>query len=214
MKKLLVLLMLVMFCGSALAEEEIISLPQPVKTGGLPLMEAISLRRSSSNFQDTELTDKDLATLLWSAGGVNREDGKRVFPSALNTQDIIIFAFTKSGVYRYNHDNNSLTVIEHGDYRNYGAVQPFGAKAAVVLVYVQDVAKWPEKVPASLEQKKQAGFSHTGFSMQNVYLYAASQGWGARTVMSMNYEKLPEILGLTETQHLVLAQCVGPLTQE
>lgn len=214
MKKFFALLLVLIMSIPAFSEEEIITLPEPAKTGGLPLMEAISLRRSSANYQDTELTDKDLATLLWAAAGINRDDGKRVFPSAMNTQDIIIFAFTKSGVYRYNHESNSLAVIEKGDYRNYAAVQPFGAKAAVNLVYVQDVSRWPEKVPATLEQKKQAGFAHAGFSMQNVYLYAASQGWGARTVMSMNYEKLPEILRLTENQYLMLTICFGPLAQE
>lgn len=193
--------------------EEIIPLPEPVKSGGIPLMQAVSLRKSSSSFQDTELAAKDLSTLLWVAGGINRNDGKLVYPTAMNTKDLIIFVFTKSGVCRYNPESNSLTVIQRGDYRPYAAVQPFGAKAAVNLAYVQDTSRWP-KIDATPEQIKQAGFSHAGFSMQNVYLYAASQGWGARTVMSMNYEKLPEILGLTETQSLILAQCVGPLMQE
>ena len=214
MKKFLVLLFVLIMSVPALCEEETINLPEPVKTGGLPLMETVSMRHSSENFQDTELPDKDLANLLWAAAGINRDNGKRVFPSAMNTQDIIVFAFTKSGVYRYNPESNSLTVFAKGDYRNYAAVQPFGAKAAVNLVYVQDVSRWPEKVPATLEQKKQAGFAHTGFSMQNVYLYAASQGWGARTVMSIDYEKLPEILKLTETQYLVLTICFGPTTQK
>ena len=212
MKKLLVLAVLLALCASAAAEETI-TLPEPAKTGGLPLLEAIALRRSSSNFADTELTDKDFATLLWAAGGVNRDNGKLVYPSAMNTRDLVIFAFTKSGVCRYNPENNSVTVIKQGDYRNYAAVQPFGAKAAVNLVYVQDVSRWPD-IPASPEQKKLDGFAHAGFSMQNVYLYAASQGWGAHCVQSMNSEKLPELLGLTDTQSLILTICAGPLTQD
>ena len=212
MKKLLALLLVLALSVPALAEE-VINLPAPVKTGGLSLMEAINLRKSSSNFQDTELTDKDLATLLWAAGGVNRDDGKLVYPSAMDTRDLVIYAFTKAGVCRYNPENHTLTVIEKGDYRPYAAVQPFGAKAAVNLVYVQDSSRWP-KVRVSPEQFKLWGYSHAGFSMQNVYLYAASQGWGAHTVQSMNHEKLPEILGLTETQSLILTICVGPLTQE
>ena len=213
MKKLLVLVLVLALSVPVFAEDEVLNLPEPVKAGGLPLMEAINLRKSLSNFQDTELTDKDLATLLWAAGGINREDGKLVYPSAMDTRDLIIFVFTKAGVYRYNPESHTLTVIEKGDYRSYAAVQPFGAKAAVNLVYVQELSRWPD-IPATLEQKKQAGFSHAGFSMQNVYLYAASQGWGAHCVMSMNYEKLPEILNLTPTQSLVLGICVGPLTQE
>ena len=213
MKKFLVLLMLFVLSGPVYAEQEIISLPEPLKTGGCPLMEAISLRKSSSNFQDTDLTANDLSTLLWAAGGVNRENGKLVYPTAMNTKDIIIFVFTKSKVCRYNPENNSLTVLQNGDYRNYAAVQPFGAKAAVNLVYVQDASRW-HNLRVSPEQFKMWGYSHVGFSMQNVYLYAASSGWGAHTVQSMNYEKLPEILGLSQTQSLVLTICVGPLSQE
>ena len=214
MKKLLALLLVLALSIPAFAEEEVIKLPAPVKTGGIPLMEAINLRKSLSSFQDTELTDKDLATLLWAAGGINRDDGKLVYPSAMDTRDLIIYAFTKAGVCRYNPESHSLTVIEKGDYRPYAAVQPFGAKAAVNLVYVQDSSRWPKNFRGTPEQIKQAGFSHAGFSMQNVYLYAASQSWGAHCVMSMNYEKLPEILGLTKSQSLILAICVGPLTQE
>ena len=167
MKKFLVLLMLLTLAVPVSAEEEIINLPEPAKTGGIPLMQAISLRKSSSSFQDTELPAKDLAALLWAAGGINREDGKLVYPTAMDTKDIIIFAFTKSGVCRHNPENNSLTVIQTGDYRPYAAVQDFGAKAAVNLVYVQDSSRWP-KINVTPEQIKQAGFSHTGFSMQNV----------------------------------------------
>ena len=210
MKKFLLAVLVLCLSTCAFAEEETLPLPAPVKTGGLPILEAVALRKSSSNFQDTELTDKQLSTLLWVAGGVNRDNGKLVYPSAMNTRDLVIYAFTKSGVYRYNPESNSLTVIERGDYRPYAAVQPFGANAAVNLVYVQDVSRWPD-IPAPLEQKKQDGFSHAGFSMQNVYLYAASEGWGAHCVQSMNREKLPEILGLTDTQSLVLTICVGPL---
>ena len=210
MKKFLLCLMLLALCVPAFCEEEIITLPAPDKTGGLPVMEALALRKSSRNFRDTELAADELSALLWAAGGVNRPDGKLVYPTAMNARDLIIFAFTKSAVYRYNPEPHTLTVIERGDYRSCAAVQDFGAKAAVNLVYVQDSSRWP-KIDATPEQVRQAGFAHTGFSMQNVYLYAVSQGWGARAVMSMNYEKLPELLKLTKTQALILAQCVGPL---
>lgn len=213
MKKFLLCVMVLALSVPAFCEEEIITLPAPVKTGGLPVMEAIAQRKSSRNYQDTELAIEDLSNLLWAAGGVNRPDGHLVYPTAMNTQDLIIFAFTKSGVCRYNPESHTLTVIERGDYRNYAAVQDFGARAAVNLVYVQDSSRWP-KIRTTPEQVRQAGFAHTGFSMQCVYLFAASQGWGARTVMSMNYEKLPGLLKLTQTQSLILAQCVGPLEKE
>ena len=53
MKKLLALLLVLALSVPTLAEEEVINLPAPVKTGGLPLMEAINLRKSLSSFHDT-----------------------------------------------------------------------------------------------------------------------------------------------------------------
>ena len=212
MKKLAVV-MLVVFClvsASVSFAAEDIKLPAPEKSGGMGVLEAISNRQSAGDFADVELTREQLSNLLWAAGGVNRDNGKLTYPTASNTQDIIIFAFTKSGAYRYNPKEHSLTLVAEGDHRALTGTprQAFVAKAAVDLLYIQDTTKWPEGRPADVVLN--CGFAHTGFSMQNVYLFAASQGWGARTRMNFDREGLKKLLGLTDKHNFTLMQCVGP----
>ena len=122
---------------------------------------------------------------------------------------MIIFVFTKSGVCRYNPESHSLTVIAEGDHRALTGSQPFVARAAVDLLYIQDVNKWGSRQTPP-EVILNCGFAHAGLSMQNVYIYAASQGWGARTRMNFDREGLTKLLGLTDKHNFTLMQCVGP----
>ena len=213
MKRLLPsLLALLLFSAPAcLCAADAISLPAPQKSGGMPLLDAISARQSSRNFADTELTPEQLSTLLWVAGGVNRADGKLTYGTAMNLQDMILFVFTRSGTYRYDPAGHCLTLVKEGDHRALTGTQPFVAKAAADLVYVQDMGKWKAlKRKAPEADILNCGFSHAGLSMQNVYLYAASQGWGAVTRLSFDKQALGQFLGLNPEQKFTLMICVGP----
>lgn len=208
MKKLFVLFVLFSLLTSASFAADV-KLPEPEKTGGIGILDAVAARQSASDFVDEEISLQQLSTLLWVAGGVNRPDGKITFATALNTQDMIIFVFMRDGTYRYNPAEHSLTLIKEGDNRLLTGSQPFVARAAVDLLYVQDTGKWGNrKIPTT--DILNCGFAHAGLSMQGVYLYAASQGWGARTRMNFDKEKLTKLLGLTEQHNFTLMQCVGP----
>lgn len=210
MKKIFVALLLVMLlCSALFAEEERIKLPEPEKTGGTGVLDAIAQRQSVGDFADVEISLEELSTLLWAAGGVNRENGNLTYATAMNNQDMIIFAFTKSGVCRYNPEDHSITKIADGDHRVLTGSQPFVARAAVDLLYIQDVNKWGKRRTPP-EVILNCGFAHAGLSMQNVYLYAASKGWGARTRMNFDREGLTKLLGLTDKHNFTLMQCVGP----
>ena len=209
MKKLVVALMLVMvLCPAVFAED--IALPEPEKSGGIGVVDAVAARQSAGDFADTELSMQQLSNLLWIAGGINRENGKLTYATASNFQDMVIYAFTKSAVYRYNPQNHSVTAVADGDYRKLTGGQPFVAKAAVDLLYIQDTEKWPESRRGDSAVILNCGFAHAGLSMQNVYLYAASLGWGARTRMNFDRDALRELLKLTDKHNFTLMQCVGP----
>ena len=188
-----------------------IKLPAPEKTGEIGVLDAVAARQSATDFVDEEISLQQLSTLLWVAGGINREDGKLTYATAMNNQDMIIFVFTREGTYRYNPADHSLTLIKDGDNRALTGGQPFVARAAVDLLYVQDTEKWAkvgEKIPAA--DMLNCGFAHAGLSMQGVYLYAASLGWGAITRLSFDKEELTKFLRLTDKHNLTLMQCVGP----
>lgn len=209
MKKVLcTLLAVAAFCPAVFAED--IALPEPEKSGGIGVVDAVAGRQSAADFVDTEITMQQLSTLLWVAGGVNRDDGRLTYATAMNTQDIVIYAFTSNAVYKYNPQNHSVAVIAEGDHRKLTGGQPFVAKAAVDLLYIQDTEKWPESRRGDSAVILNCGFAHAGLSMQNVYLYAASLGWGARTRMNFDREGLTKLLGLTDKHNFTLMQCFGP----
>lgn len=208
MKKILLAFFLL---SASISFADDIILPEPEKTGGIGILDAISARHSARDFIDTEITYQQLSTILWVAGGINRSDGKITHATAMNLQDMILYAFTSQGVYRYNPEGHTLTPIAEGDYRELTGGQDFVKRAAVDLLYVQDAEKW-ERLGRQVPKGEilNCGFSHAGLSMQGVYLYAASIGWGARTRMSFDHAELKKILGLTDKHNITLMQCVGP----
>ena len=79
-------------CSMAAQESKTIILNPPDLTRGLPVMTALSLRASATEFDTTSLNLQDISDLLWAANGINRpESGKRTAPSARNYQDIDVY---------------------------------------------------------------------------------------------------------------------------
>lgn len=195
--------------GVFAAEQAGIELPAPTKSGGTTLAQALSDRHSSREFADTDLTQQQLSDLLWSTAGVNRPDGKKTYPVAMNRHDMTVFVFTRDGVYRYDPTANALQTIATGDQRAAAGTQPFVAGAAVNLVYVQDMSLWQES-PASAERGRNWGYAHAGAMMQNAYLYAAGQGWAVVVRGMFDQDKLKELLNLSNMQFVRLTQSIGP----
>lgn len=95
-----------------------IKLNEPNKTRGLPVMEAFSLRASVREWSDKDLSLQDLSDLLWAANGINRPDGRRTAPSAMNAQDVDIYVFMKDGAYKYDAAAHALVPVSPGDHRD------------------------------------------------------------------------------------------------
>lgn len=81
--------MLILVPGNSIAQE-FSKLPPPDTTGGLPLMQALKERKSVRSFADKPIPQQTLSNLLWAAFGINRPDGRRTAPSAMNWQEIDI----------------------------------------------------------------------------------------------------------------------------
>jgi hypothetical protein len=75
-----------------------LQLPPPQTTGGRPLMEVLKDRKSSREFGSGILSPQTLSNLLWAAFGINRPDGRRTAPSAMNWQEVSIYLATPAGV--------------------------------------------------------------------------------------------------------------------
>lgn len=208
MKKIRLIMAAVLYCcitGSTHGAENV-QLPEPTKSGGVTLTQALQDRRSSRNFADVDLTPQQLSDLLWSTAGVNRPDGKKVYAVARNRHDMTVYAVTRQGVYRYEPAAHTLTLVLSGDHRAKTGTQPYVGKAAVNLAYVQDINLWPSESEAG----KELGFAHAGEMAQNAYLYSAGQDWSATIRGLFEQETLRELLQLSDGQFVRLVHSIGP----
>jgi SagB-type dehydrogenase family enzyme len=183
-----------------------ISLPSPGKNGGLPLMEALAKRHSAREFASDPLPLPLLSNLLWAAYGINREDGGRTAPSALNAQEIDIYVALPSGAYRYDAAANVLALVAASDVRRITGYQDFVDDAPLDLVYVADFTRL-SRVPFS--QRESYASVAAGAIAQNVYLFAASNNLATVLRAWIDRTAIAEALGLTHDQQVLLSQTVG-----
>jgi nitroreductase len=175
-----------------------ITLPNPQKTGGKPLVDAISQRQTSREFSSGDLDMQTVSDLLWAAYGFNRED-RRVIPTALNKQELSVYVFLKSGIYLYDAKDNKLLLKVAGDQRKLAGTQPFVPAAPLSLVYVGDT----DKVDSG------HSFFSSGCASQNVSLVAASKGLACGVRASIDHDALSKALKLTGKQVILMGQSVG-----
>ena len=183
-----------------------ISLPPPDKHGGLPLMEALARRHSSRDFARDALPLPLLSGLLWAAYGLNRADGGRTAPSALNAQEIDVFVALPSGAYRYDAAAHELHLVAASDLRRVTGYQDFVDEALMDLVYVADHARM-RMVPVG--QRESYASAAAGAIAQNVYLFAASNGLATVIRAWIDRTAIADALGLTHDQQVLLSQTVG-----
>ncbi len=199
------LVVLVALCRSQ--ELQPIQLPPAQTDIGKPLMQALKLRQSSRSFATKALPLQELSNLLWAAYGVNRpETGKRTAPSAMNWQEVDVFAVLEQGAFRYDAKTHSLIPVAAGDFREATGRQPFTKEAPLNLVYVSDRSRMSR---ASDEDKTVWGAADVGFIAQNVYLYCASQGLAVVVRGMVDRAALNTALKLRPEQKIILAQTVG-----
>jgi nitroreductase len=183
-----------------------IALSPPEKHGGLPLMEALAKRHSSRDFSRKALPLPLLSNLLWAAHGVNRTDGGRTAPSALNAQEIDVFVALPSGAYRYDAAAHQLHLVAASDLRRVTGYQDFVDEAPMDLVYVADHARMG-MVPAG--QRESYASAAAGAIAQNVYLFAAGNRLATVIRAWIDRAAIADALGLTHDQQVLLSQTVG-----
>lgn len=193
MKKLF--LIVVLFMSLSVSAQDIL-LPKPVKTGGMPLMEALSKRASSREFSSADLDNQTLSNMLWAAWGFNRSD-KRTAPSSNDKQELNLYVVLKSGAYLYDAKANKLILKVKGDLRKHTGNQDFVAIAPVNIVFVEDKTKQGK---AEL---------NVGFISQNIYLFCASENLATVVRGWFDAKSVKEALKLPENMQPILTQTVG-----
>jgi SagB-type dehydrogenase family enzyme len=183
-----------------------ITLPPAQKSGGMPLMDALSKRSTARAFDSTNLSLQQISDMLWSAFGINRPDGKRTAPSARNFQETDIYVLLKKGVYTYDAKNNQLVQVLNIDIRNLGGTQDFVKDAPVTLIFIANFSKMGE---GKAEDKLSTASIDVGYISQNVYLYCASAGLVTGARGSVDKNALSSKLHLRTDQQIILGQSIG-----
>ena len=166
-------------------------LPAPNKNGGMPLMQALNERHSTKmNYSGAPLSPQQLSDLLWATWGVNREDGRRTAPTAMNKQDVRVYVALESGVWLYDSGNALIKVLD-GDWRG----QMSGG--SLTLLY-------------AIPQANEWGGAHVGSLYQNAGLYCAAAGLGNFVHVS-GLHALDGKLPLPEGWKVYIIQTVGLL---
>jgi nitroreductase len=183
-----------------------LNLCAPQKSGGMPILDALSKRATARSFDSRDLSDQQLSTLLWASFGINRPDGKRTAPSANNKQATDIYVLLKKGAYIYAAASNRLSLVVAEDVRKLGGTQAFATNAPVILIYVADLARMGG---SSNEAKMNMANINVGYISQNTYLYCASEGLATGARASVDRQALGAKLNLRPDQAIILAQSVG-----
>ena len=196
-------------CSTLTLAEELkpIQLLKPQIDGGRPLMQVLKDRRSSREFSTEKLPIQVLSNLLWAAFGINRPDsGGRTAPSAVNWQEIDIYAATADGLYLYDAKAHMLKLVLSEDIRAMTGRQPFVKEAPLNLIYVADFSRMGK---ASNEDKEFYSAANTGFIAQNVYLYCTSEGLATVVRALIDRPTLAKAMRLRADQKITLSQSVG-----
>lgn len=207
MKKIVISLVVLIswtICSAQIIET--VPLPPAQKSGGMPLMEALQLRKSQRSFSSKELTSQQLSNLLWAAYGTNRPDGFRTVPAAKNWYEYDIYVFKSEGWFLYEVSKHALLKMGKEDLRIYGGTQDFVKAAPVILVYVAD---FDRMTGATDDQKKFFSAVDLGYISQNVYLWCASEGLATIILGQVDKPKVHEVLKLKPAQQVILSQPVA-----
>jgi SagB-type dehydrogenase family enzyme len=170
-------------------------------------MDALVGRHSGREFAATPLPLPVLSNLLWAAFGINRPNsGGRTAPSAINAQEIDVYAALSGGLYIYDVKAHALRSVAAVDARAVTGYQDFVDEAPLDLIYVADNAHMKAVTP-SLRPVYSA--ASAGAIAQNVYLFCASAGLATVLRGWFDRDAVARALGLTSDEHVVLTQTVG-----
>ncbi|MDR2443796.1 MAG: nitroreductase family protein [Deltaproteobacteria bacterium] len=174
----------------AMAQSNTITLVPPMKSGGMPLMDALNNRKSFRAFQAESLSPEDLSNIFWAAFGLNRPDGLRTIPTSYGHNALAVYGVLASGVYLYVPEEHKLTLILPGD-----QTMAYGG-APLTILYAASVMDGP------------GGGFHAGSAYQNVALYCASAGL-ANVVKTTGVNHLKDRLTPPNGWKVLVVQSIG-----
>jgi hypothetical protein len=197
---------LVAFCLSAPPAQ--IILPAPNKSAGIPYAQALAIRHSERNFATTPLPIQHVADVLWSVNGINRpESGLLTNPTAINAQDMTVYAVFADGAYLFDRQANVLNLTYTGDLRPLiASVQPSIADAPLILLMVSEYTKF---TGVDTTEQKHLSALDAGIATWSALIWATANGYLCVPRGYMETAQVSAALNLTDSQILHLNVPIG-----
>jgi SagB-type dehydrogenase family enzyme len=205
---LLVCFAVALFVSAAIAQETgksaqpsatTIQLPQPSKSGGMALTEALARRRSVRTFTAKPLTQAEISQLLWAAQGITDDKGHRTAPSASAQYYLRIYLASADGFFEYIPSGHQLKKLQAQDLRAKLSAQPSVKSAPFVLVIAGEYERAAEKYGA--DKGPRVANLEAGHVAQNVLLQATALGLGAVPVAGIEPKDVQKAASLP-AQHM------------
>ena len=183
-----------------------VKLPEPDTEGGAPLFQLLKKRRSVRSFAPMPLDAKILSQILWAAMGISFDSGQyqfRTAPSAGALYPVETYVLINRvtgfnpGIYHYNVQNHTLTLLREGQFGRNMARAALGQvvveKAPVVLI-------WSSLVRRGMWKYEQRAYRYfyldAGHIAQNAALAAVSLGMGSCQIGAFFDDEVNELLQL------------------
>ena len=176
------------------------------------LEDILQNRRSVRQYSDQQVSDEMLLKILWAANGVNREDGRRTAPSAINAQDIELYVCKGEGAYHYLPNEKQLEKVSDTDIRPFIAnFNKFILDKPVILL-ISDQTKFKRIQGYRTEM---FGAMDTGYVSQNIALYCVAAGLATvPCAPKMDIDAVREALKLPTTMLPLIYHPIGyPVTE-
>lgn len=192
-----------------------IKLPLPKYKGKVSVEEAIFKRKSIRHYKDEPLTLEDISQLLWAAGGKTIDGvtgATRAYPSAGGIYPLEIYLVVgnvtglSKGIYRYQWDNHTITLLKEGDFRQQlmqGALgQQMVADAPVNLAFTACYSRTVNRYGQRGEIRYVS--MDVGGAGQNIHLQAEALGLGTVIVGAFKNEAVKNVLGVKNEEPLYI----------
>jgi len=181
-------------------------LPGPAETGGRPIWEVISERRSVRRFVGEPLSLEDLSQMLWACQGITGTRGEHEFrasPSAGALYPVETYVVAshvdglEPGVYHYSVLAHGLEQLYRGDYGERVAMaaldQPMAGQAPAVFIWtgVFQRAKWKYR-----QRAYRYVYLDAGHLAENLALAAVALGLGTCQIGALYDDEVNEIVGV------------------
>lgn len=199
-------------------EGDRIRLPRAATAGGMSLTEALMLRRSVRSYSSEPMHIGQVAQLLWSAQGINAENGFRTAPSAGATFPLELFVMVNNvtgvaqGIYHFDLAEKSLVTVHlgnrSGDLVRASLSQAMIRDAAVVIIFG---AVFERTTARYGERGIRYVYNEVGHASQNLHLQAAALNLGTVVIGAFRDEEVEDVLDLGEEIRVLYLMPVGPV---